>query len=426
MPPLDAGLARFARTVARADDSAHTAEDAISLAPALFGAKRDAVYFVAFVTPAEARASGGFMANFGVLVAHGGKLKLDLVGRGPDLDNIGAANKHISGPPDYVARYTKFDVANTWEDITMSPDFPSVAQAMAELYPQSGGRPVDGVIRIGPDALAGLLEITGPISAPGLPYDLNSNNVVDFLLRKQYTEIPDNSRRLDELGVVARATFDKLTSGVSAKPSRIADAMGPALRDGDMAFWFRDPTQERFVQRVDVDDAVPTARGDSFGVTVQNAGSSKVDVFLHRTIKYAVTVDGATGAVNVHADITLRNDSPSAGLPDYVIGNLVGLPRGVEPAVRFDLFAVRAARARLSDRQPLALAAESELGRFVYANFVDIPPGGNPHCPRRLPRAIKPRVGYVPLRRYSSAAPERGLDELAAHRQSRAREWERH
>jgi hypothetical protein len=174
---------------------------------------------------------------------------------------------------------------------------------------------------------------------------------------------------------VARATFDKLTSGVSAKPSRIADAMAPALRDGDMAFWFRDPAQERFAQRVDVDGAVPPARGDSFGVTVQNGGSSKIDVFLHRTINYTTTVDGATGAVRAHADIVLRNDSPTAGLPDYVIGNLVGLPRG-SSRLYVSIYSPFVLRRSTLDNQPLALPAEIELGRFVYANFVDLPPGG--------------------------------------------------
>jgi hypothetical protein len=373
-PPLRRAVARFERTVAEAADSAQTASEAVRVTPAIMGAHEERRYFVAFVSPAEARGSGGFMGNYAVVVARDGRLDLETVGRAPDLNGRGAGTKRIDGPADYVARYEKFDVANTWENVTMSPDFPAVARVVAQLYPQSGGVPVDGVVRMGPDALARLLSLTGPVSVPGLPFDVGSDNAEDFVLRTQYTAIDDFRRRRDALGALVRATFDRIVSGRFASPEDAADAFAPVVRTRGLALWFRRDREQQFVRRIGADDAVPEVRSDGFGVVVQNGGGNKLDVFLRRTIRYDVTLDARTGRVRADAVVELRNEAPASGLPDYVIGNLVGLPPGTS-RLYVSLYSPLASRGATIDGRPLQLTTERELGRFVYSAFVDVAPG---------------------------------------------------
>lgn len=392
--PLADALAKFESTIARADDAAQTARDALAVTPAIFGGGAERAYFVAFVTPAEARGSGGLIANYGVLTAREGRLHLDKIGSAPDLDNVGSSRKHLDGPDDYVARYAKFDVANTWENTTMSPDFPSVGRAIAQLYPQSGGRPIDGVIRVGPTALAGLLSLTGPVLVPNLPLAVSSHNVRDFLLRGQYSLAISNQARGDLLGDIGRAAFDRLTAGVSAKPSAFAEALGPAIDDGDLALWFRNPVQQRFVHRVEADGAVPPVRGDGFGVTVQNGGASKIDAYLHRTIRYTATVDARTGHLLAHAVVVLRNEAPAGGLSPYVIGNKVGLPLGWS-RLYVSLYSPFELRDDATlDNVVVALSRERELDRNVYARFVDIPPGGVRTIRANFEGGVDLRSGY--------------------------------
>ena len=128
------------------------------LAPQILGGHGTRRYLVLFVTPAKLRGSGGLIANYGVLVAQNGVLRLEGLGRGPLLDDAGSANKHLDGPKEYLARYGRFEPANTWENVTMSPDFPAVAEVAAALFPQSGGTHVDGVISLDPVALSDLLS----------------------------------------------------------------------------------------------------------------------------------------------------------------------------------------------------------------------------------------------------------------------------
>lgn len=376
--PIRSGLSDFTTTVAKAHRSATTAATAAHLAPKILGGKGERHYLVAMVTPAEARASGGFMGNYAVLTARDGALKLGPVGRKEDLNRAGdQATKTITGPPDYVASYGRYDPAHTWENITMSPDFPSVAQAMAELFPQSGGRPVDGVIRIDPIALQSLLAITGPVTLPNLPQPLDDTNAADFLLRQQYAIFDDQGKRIDLLGDLAEAAFHRFTSGRGAPPAVVAEKMSPALQTGSVAFWFADPDEQAFVNGLGFADAVPPVDGgDSFGVTTQNAGASKIDVFLSRHVDYKARVDAATGAVTAKVEVVLKNDAPADGLPFYVIGNLVGLPSGTNHSL-VSLYTPLDLRGATIDGAPLKLVAETELGRNVYRTYIDIGPGGS-------------------------------------------------
>jgi hypothetical protein len=327
---------------------------------------------VLFVTPAELRGSGGLIANYGVLVARNGALKLETLGRGPELNHVGLDVKHLDGPKEYLARYGKFDPANTWENITMSPDFPAVAQVASQLFPQSGGGHVDGVISLDPIALRDLLVLTGPVVVGNRRLD--SDNVVRFLYHDEYVLGVSQDERANLLGEIARATFDRLTHGRSASPSKFANEMSPALGDKDLTMWFANAAEQKFAVRIGGDGSVPAPSGDSFGLVTQNAGANKLDAFLRRDVSYSATVDADSGRERARATITLHNNAPSSGLPDYVIGNEVGLPTGTTRLI-VAAYSRLALQTATIDGHALTLAREHEFGRNVYSAYVDIPAG---------------------------------------------------
>jgi len=382
-PPIQHAIARFSTVVVSAGDSAHTAADALALAPSFLGADGPKTYFIAFVTPVEARGSGGLIANYGILRARNGRVHLETVGSAPDLNRVGATTKHLNGLAEYQARYDRFDVANTWQNVSMSPDFPTVAQAIAQLYPQSGGERIDGVIEVGPAAMAGLLALTGPVRVPGLATTIDQYNASPFLLHDQYKNVTDDRRRYDRLSSLARVTFDKLTSGTSATPTVISQTMSPIVRRQQLAFWLRDPTGQRFIERIGGDASVALVDGsDSFGVIDQNGNGSKIDYYLHRTIHYTAHVDGRSGQVDAHVTITLRNDSPhvsEAGMPWWYIGSPFKEYNGTNRTIASFYSPLALAHATL-DGKPLTLAGEREFGRNVWTRFIDI----GPHSSRTI------------------------------------------
>ena len=404
LPPLADRVDQFADEIEEARPQAEIAREGVAVAPDLFGGDGLRRYFIAFVTPAEQRALGGFMGNFGVLTADHGDVTLARSDEIVNLQDVLTANEAtITGPDDYVARYERF-VPNTYVgDVTLSPDFPSVATVIEELFPQGGGQPLDGVILIDPIALQALLTFTGPITVEGLDTPLTTENAADILLREQYVDFESREDRKDFLEDASQATFEALTSGDLPGPRRVTEVLGPMVDQGRLMVHSIHDEEQAFFERVGLDGAFPdVADGDLIGVTTQNSGHNKGDSFLTRRLDYRATVDPETGVIEATATLTLENTAPAGGLPDVLIGvnpapgtpNLPDLPPGTN-RMYLSLYSPHALTSADVDGVPFAVDAQQELGVNVYAQYVDVPPEslGDPHLPphggcgpeRRLP-----------------------------------------
>lgn len=354
---------------------------AVDVVPEMFGADGPTRWLVAFVTPVEARGRTGFMGNFAELTAGGGRVDMTRFGRAGELEAGGTPGdqRALDAPTDYLERWGRFEPAATWRNVTMSPDFPSVAQVMAQLYPQSGGQEVDGVIAVDPVGLASLLRLTGPIDVPRLGRRLTADNAADFLLRDQYIALPDNPERVDALESLSRATFDRLTTGDLPGPRGVADAMTDAVAEGHIHMWSADERQQALIEDVGLDGALPATDGgrDYLGVVNNNAVGNKVDLFLSRTVDYDAAWDPHTGVVTATASVTLTNDAPSTGLPRYVIGSALRDPP--PPGTNHTYLSIytpwEATEATL-DGEPVAVEAQVERGYRTYSLFLDVPPNG--------------------------------------------------
>ena len=182
--------------VERAAYDAETAKIAVEVLPKLLGGDGDRRYFVAFQTPAELRGDGGLIGNFAEIAYQNGDISLTRNARDSDWNtgNPGVP-RTLTAPEDYKRRYGKAHPENTIQNITLSPDFPSVAQVIEGVYPQTGGQPVDGVISFDPIALAQFLRLTGNVRVPGYNVELTPDNTADILLQQQYTMFPDSEIR---------------------------------------------------------------------------------------------------------------------------------------------------------------------------------------------------------------------------------------
>ncbi|MDH3706933.1 MAG: DUF4012 domain-containing protein, partial [Acidimicrobiia bacterium] len=186
LPPAAGPLAELRRGL---DDIAPATEVAAVAArelPALLGREGTRDYLVLLTTPAEARGTGGFIGSWVIVRADQGRVTLAETGRASDinraLDNIDAT---LHAPLDYQARWARFDPAGHFQDITLSPDFPTVAGVAADLVRQTG-RQVDGVMAVDPLGLEALLAFTGPVPVPGTEQVLNERNASSWLLTDQY------------------------------------------------------------------------------------------------------------------------------------------------------------------------------------------------------------------------------------------------
>jgi hypothetical protein len=378
--PVADRVERLDRQVDDAVPDADTALLTVENAPDLLGANGDRRYLVLFTTQSEARGRVGFPGNFAELVVSDGRLSMPRFGRIGELEQGGVPGhqRSLTTPEDFAARYRRFDVAATWRNLTMSPDLPSIAQAAAELYPQSGGQAIDGVLAVDPVGLAALMRYTGDVSVEGLDQPLTAEAVAQFLLRDQYVQFAgDTDERIDVLEAVARTTFERLVSADLPGPRELSDDLDPVVDGGHIQFAPLDPDASAALTTLGITGALPDLDDgqDSVTVTTSNAGGSKIDLYLQRTLDYRARWDPATGEVTSTLRLQLENTAPPGGLPDYVIGNGIGLPWGTNRSFVSIYSPYRMSAGRI-DGRPAAMQSEVELDRNVYSTFVTIPPGG--------------------------------------------------
>lgn len=184
--------------------------DALDLVPRLLGAEAPRRWFIVMQTPSEQRASGGIAGGFGELVVDDGQLELARAGEGGELNPTGPWDL---GP--LAAAYDRFRGTGPeryFSNVTNTPHFPTVGRTIAQVYPQAGGAPVDGVISVDPRVLSALLSLTGPISVPGWEGPITAENAERTLLYEQYARIDGGLEGRQFIGDVIAATFDRLQS----------------------------------------------------------------------------------------------------------------------------------------------------------------------------------------------------------------------
>lgn len=357
---------------------------AVQLVPDMLGGSGKRVYFIAFCTPAEARGSLGFMGNFAEVTADHGRLEMTRFGRTTtDLDpQIANVQRRITGLDQFMANYGKFGfntesggiaAPDVWLNVTVSADFPSTADVIAQLYPQTGGQHVDGVIAMDPTTLAALLQLTGPIEVDGVAAPITSANAVRYLLLDQYQN-ESNVDRIDTLEALAKSVTKALLSGPLAGPRALAGIFGPLARAGHILAWSPNPSEEALFTQFRADGALPALHGgDGIGMAFNNGSGNKIDNFLDADLLYA-SKRTATGGLTSTATITLHNAAPPTGYADYVIGNVVGLPPGSNRTY-FTLYSATPVISATVSGTSIELTPGIEQDWHTSSAFLDLAPG---------------------------------------------------
>jgi hypothetical protein len=399
---VQAPFARVRQQVRQASSNATLAVQAIGVLPDILGSAGPRHYFVAFMTPSESRGLDGFVGSYGLLTADGGHVSLTRSGPIADLQSaLPPGGAKLTGPADYLARYGPFQPGVFPQDVTYSPDLPSVSAVLAQLYPQAGGTSIDGVLAIDPYGLAALLNFTGPIDVPGLPTPLTAANAAQELLTQQYISFdggvtPQDAARHDLLQSSLQVAFQKLVQGSLPGPRALAQDLAAPAAQGRIAFWSVHPSEQALLQRLGVDGSFPQANGnDVLAVTTQNAGNNKIDAYLHTAIHDDVTVDPGTGSVISQVSVTLKNDATSSGLPPVVIAS-PAVP-GLEPGTNrtwLTVYSPLALNGLTVDGQPATATSGAEFGIHAYSAYVDIPPGGQSEVLLKLAGQVQMAGGY--------------------------------
>ena len=376
LPSLRRSLRAVGTRATSETASAERVAESIRLLPAVLGADDPRRYFLAFQNNAELRGSGGLIGNWGELTAEDGGLGLVRFGRLQELITGGDRPRVLHLPEEFQARYRQFDVGGSWQQVNVSPDFPTTAAVITDLYPQSGGAALDGVVAVDPPGLAAALKLTGPIPVEGWPVPVSAENVVDVTLRDAYERFPDDAARVAFLGRLSERVWNAFGTSDLGNPLRVARIVHEAARGGHLQVHLNRPEEGTLLTSLGADGRVPPVRGDSVMVVNQNLSANKVDYYLRRQVRYQVDLDPGSAPAKLSGllEVGLENQAPGGGLSSAVLGPYDSRFVAGENRTYVSVYSPFESTSAELDGRPVQPESQTELGRRVESLVVSVPP----------------------------------------------------
>jgi hypothetical protein len=188
--------------------------------------------------------------------------------------------------------------------------------------------------------------------------------------------------------------FDALTSRELPPIGNILDALGPAVSSGHIKFVSFDEKAEQLFVRTGLAGAWKVSPGaDWLSIRTANMLSNKVDYFVRRSSTVETTVDPDTGEVTSVVTVTLRNDAPAFGLPDYVLGSQGQYPNGTTKDA-LTVYTPHTLTALTVDGVNAPAEAQIGYGGNIYIAPVVVPPGATSTIVFTLKGKIEPGPDY--------------------------------
>lgn len=259
--------------------------------PKLLGGDAPQSYLILAQNDDELRATGGFISGVGTVSVERGELTHFSIGDSYAVDDF---SKVYPKPPEALQRYM---LAEQWvvRDANWSPDFPTTARQLQDLYLFSTGTQVDGVIAFDQAALEAILEVTGPLSVEGVEEKVNSFNVRAYIQAAR--DPPAGEGPTEEWWLHRKDFMQDLGAGLMDRLLHVRGAgeampLGRTLlrivREKHLLLQFNDPQVSEAMSALGLDGGLHPAPGDFVMVVDTNVGFNKVDHLIERGIEYTV------------------------------------------------------------------------------------------------------------------------------------------
>lgn len=323
LPPVAEARESALKLLAEARGQADAAVAAAVLLPRLLGQDSPRTWIIGAENNAELRGRGGYLGSFGVLAADGGAMELGTFQPTSGLPRLPADHLIVGeSEPAYLEQYLRLGGTSAWQNLFMSPDFPTGARLMLANLRAHAGISAGGVISVDPMALSYLMEVTGPISLEGIPEPITSENVVDWSLNRLYFEFEDeNDARRQQIGNIAAVVWSRLISDPALDSRRAITALGRAVAGRHLVVYSGDPEEQALLEEVGLAGTVSDTGGDYLLVLAQNVGENKMDYYMRREISYSGQIQPG-GDLMVQAQVKLTNTAPlELDFPVYIGGD---------------------------------------------------------------------------------------------------------
>jgi Protein of unknown function (DUF4012) len=307
--------------LARALPPMRSADEMLRALPAFAGVEAPRHYLLGPENSAELRGTGGLLTTFSILTIDNGAISVEPFRDIKEIPSLDLTPDEWPSP-ELADIYGAFNAAGEARNATATLDGPTASLFLENLWNRTMPDPIDGVILVDVQALRYLVEATGAIEIPGVPYPLTERNVVQYVANDAYVRIGNDDVRKDFVGVVGQVVFQEFLQHAGGDTA--LRAIIRAAADGHILINAEDPQVEAAFRSAGASGALPPVdAGDFLGVAVNNTAGNKIDYYMRRHIDYDITM-GPDGRATSAATVRFDNTSPADAEPGYVFGPFQG------------------------------------------------------------------------------------------------------
>jgi len=279
----------------------------------VLGHSKEKRYLILFQNNNELRATGGFIGSYALFDVYQGQvIDLEIPGGGTyDLDSGQTIKYRAPKALSLVNQHFNIWDANWW------PDFPTSAQKISNMFQNSGGSSVDGVIAINAKVLQDLLKILGPIYLEEYDITITADNVFDVI--QEEVEINYDKETNQPKAVISDLVplvLDKLLS-FKDQQKEIINTFAANLASKDIQLYLEDINLQNKIDDFGWSGSMVNNDKDFLAVVNTNIAGGKTDNEIQQTIDHQVEID-ANGEIFDTVRVTRINndngDNPLAGL----------------------------------------------------------------------------------------------------------------
>lgn len=266
--------------------------DQFPLLLAMLGDTDPQRYLVLLENSNEIRPGGGFIGSYMLLTLNDGYLDSRSFYDVYELDN--RYHKSIPPPPE-IARLT-----DEWRfrDSNTSPDLRASAAKAAWFFEEEGGPTVDHVVMVDLDAVAELLNLTGPVKLDELPIALSSENFATVLSYMVEAKLLGETTPKEILNRFIGRVEEKVRE---QKPwLALGQWVQEMAASKHLALYSKDLEIQEFFEEWGMSGALPPAKeGEDYFMAVHTSiGGNKTDPYVSNDIRHETTINANGSLLN--------------------------------------------------------------------------------------------------------------------------------
>ncbi len=348
------------------------------LLPQLLGVGATRRYLVVAQNIDELRATGGYISGVGIIEIRDGRISEASY---EDSYAVEDYTKPHPWPPKPLTDYMSSEV---WvvRDANWSPDFPTSAKTIEELYALNQGMQVDGVVAINLTAVQRFVAAFAPVDVPGYGVQVDEQNMLEQIQSHFVSPAGTGqtgdwwSHRKDFMAALMEAIVLRLNGEERAfDVSRLGQAVWTSLSVKDMQIYLNNPKGASVLNELGWDGSLPKTKSDVVLVVDSNVGFNKVDARIQRQFDYRVEFSpGERPAASLR--IRYRNTNSPAAQPCVRAIRYEATYVEMQNGCYWDYLRVYVPEGSLpiAATQGISATVESaEQGHLVFGGFFELP-----------------------------------------------------